>query len=181
MKYRWLALLEPPLSRIGDSNAAKLGWLVRLRWIALGAQSLSILPALRFDLLERERVPVFLAVVAPLALLNAVTWERLRRGLEISPVEAGRPALRRHPRALGAARDLTGGAWNPIVPILLVHSVLGALLLEGRVSARVLRSLVVCLGLIQTTGGFRRDSPARSCPRTSCFPRSSSWRSSSGS
>ena len=52
MKNRVLALLEPPLTRLGDGNAAKLAWLVGLRWIALGAQVLSILPALQFELLE---------------------------------------------------------------------------------------------------------------------------------
>ena len=79
MKNRVLALLEPPLTRLDDGNAAKLGWIVRLRWIALGAQVLSIVPALRFDLLEADLVPVFLAVVAALALLNAISAQRLRR------------------------------------------------------------------------------------------------------
>lgn len=151
MKNRWLALLEPPLTRLGDSNAAKLGWLVRLRWIALGAQSLSILPALRFDLLERERVPVFLAVVGALAVLNAGTWQRLRSGIEVSQVELG-AQLFADIAALSALLALSGGAWNPLVPLLFFHAGLGALLLEGRVSLAFFWSLVGCLAFVQAFG-----------------------------
>ena len=151
MKNRVLALLEPPLTRHGDGNAAKLGWLVRLRWIALGAQSLSILPALRFDLLERERVPVFLGVVAALALLNAITGQRLRRGHEVSAVELG-AQLFADIAALSTLLALSGGAWNPLVPLLFFHAGLGALLLEGRVSLAFFWSLVACLALVQAFG-----------------------------
>jgi two-component system sensor histidine kinase RegB len=151
MKNRVLALLEPPLTRLGDGNAAKLGWIVRLRWIALGAQSLSILPALRFDLLEPERVPVFLAVVAALALLNAVTAQRLRRGGEIVAVELG-GQLFADIAALSALLALSGGAWNPLVPLLFFHAGLGALLLEGRVSLAFFWSLVACLACVQAFG-----------------------------
>lgn len=146
-----LALLEPPHARLGDSDAAKLGWLVRLRWIALCAQGLSILPALRFDLLERERVPVFLAVVGALALLNAITWGRLQNGREVSPVELG-AQLFADIAALSALLALSGGAWNPLVPLLFFHAGLGALLLEGRVSLAFFWSLVACLAFVQAFG-----------------------------
>jgi two-component system sensor histidine kinase RegB len=151
MNNRVLALLEPPLTRLGDGNAAKLGWLVRLRWIALAAQSLSIVPALRFDLLERERVPVFLAVVAALALLNAITGQRLRGGHEVSAVELG-AQLFADIAALSTLLALSGGAWNPLVPLLFFHAGLGALLLEARVSLAFFWSLVGCLALVQAFG-----------------------------
>jgi len=151
MRNRVLALLEPPHSRLGDSEAAKLGWLVRLRWIALCAQGLSILPALRFDLLERDRVPVFLAVVGALALLNAITWRQLRGGREVSPVELG-AQLFADIAALSALLALSGGAWNPLVPLLFFHAGLGALLLEGRVSLAFFWSLVACLAFVQAFG-----------------------------
>ena len=146
-----LALLEPPHARLGDSDAAKLGWLVRLRWIALCAQGLSILPALRFDLLERERVPLFLAVVGALALLNAVTWGRLQRSSEVSQAELG-AQLFADIAALSALLALSGGAWNPLVPLLFFHAGLGALLLEGRVSLAFFWSLVACLAFVQAFG-----------------------------
>jgi len=151
MRNRVLALLEPPLSRLGDSNTAKLGWVVRLRWIALAAQALSILPALRFDLLEPERVPAFLAVVGVLALWNAVSWQRLRRGMDVSDGQLG-VQLGADIAALSALLGLSGGAWNPLVPLLFFHAALGALLLEGTVSLAFFWSLVACLALVQAFG-----------------------------
>ncbi|MFI5315156.1 MAG: sensor histidine kinase [Myxococcota bacterium] len=165
MKIRVLELLDPPLSRLGDSNAAKLGWVVRLRWIALFAQSLSIVPALRFDLLESARVPAFLGVVAALALLNALTWARLRRKDDVSQAELG-AQLFADIAALSALLGLSGGAWNPLVPLLFFHAALGALLLEGRVSLGFFWSLVVCLAFVQAFGhvppglALTRVSPA---------------------
>ena len=151
MKIRVLELLDPPLSRLGDSNAAKLAWVVRLRWVALGAQGLSILPALGFDLLEPARVPVFLGVVAALGLLNALTWARLRRGSDVSQPELG-AQLFADIAALSALLGLSGGAWNPLVPLLFFHAGLGALLLEGRVSLGFFWSLVACLAFVQAFG-----------------------------
>jgi len=151
MRNRVLALLEPPLSRLGDSNAAKLAWVVRLRWIALCAQGLSIVPALRFDLLEPARVPVFLGVVAALAALNALTFGRLRRDRDVSQLELG-AQLFADIAALSALLGLSGGAWNPLVPLLFFHAGLGALLLEGRVSLGFFWSLVACLAAVQAFG-----------------------------
>ncbi|HTO53556.1 MAG TPA: ATP-binding protein [Myxococcota bacterium] len=151
MKFRLFALLDPPLSRLGDSNAAKLGWIVRLRWIALAAQGLSIFPALQFDLLEPARVPLFLGLVAALALLNALTWVRLRRGRDVSQPELGLQ-LFADIAALSALLGLSGGAWNPLVPLLFFHAGLGALLLEGRVSLSFFWSLVACLAFVQAFG-----------------------------
>ena len=48
---------------------------------------------------------------------------------------------------LTALLIMSGGAWNPLVPILFVHSVLGAMLLEGRASILFVVFLVGCLGL----------------------------------
>ena len=151
MKFRFFALLDPPLSQLGDSNAAKLAWVVRLRWIALCAQGLSILPALRFELLERARVPLFLGVVAALALLNALTWARLQRESDVSQPELG-AQLFADIAALSALLGLSGGAWNPLVPLLFFHAGLGALLLEGRVSLGFFWSLVACLAFVQAFG-----------------------------
>ncbi len=151
MKVRLFALLDPPLSQVGDSNAAKLAWVVRLRWIALCAQGLSIFPALRFELLEPALVPVFLGVVAALAGLNAVTWARLRSDRDVSQPELGMQ-LFADIAALSALIGLSGGAWNPLVPLLFFHAGLGALLLEGRVSLGFFWSLVACLAFVQAFG-----------------------------
>ena len=75
------SFIEPPVSSEPDQGTAKIAWLIRLRWVAIGAQLLSILPALHFALLERWLLPSFLGVVAVLATWNVVTWLALRRGL----------------------------------------------------------------------------------------------------
>jgi two-component system sensor histidine kinase RegB len=44
---------------------------------------------------------------------------------------------------------LTGGAWNPMVPLLFVHTGIGALLLEGRLSLLFFAILLGCLFSLQ--------------------------------
>src|SRR6056297_1175689 len=121
------SFFDPPITADPEQTTAKLAWVVRLRWVAITAQVLSIIPALEFELLEPRKLPLFVSVVATLAILNIGTWIGLRRGTRGSPahllIQLGADIL-----ALAALLILTGGAWNPMVPILLVHSVLGALL-----------------------------------------------------
>ena len=73
-----------------------------------------------------------------MAILNIGTWMFLRRGAASSQghllFQLGTDIA-----ALSGLLVLTGGAWNPMVPILFVHTVLGALLLEGRLEPRVHR------------------------------------------
>ncbi len=79
MREMSLSFFGPPISADPARSVAKLGWIVRLRWIAVAAQLLSILPALEFGLLERRLLPIYLGVIASLALLNLATWIALRR------------------------------------------------------------------------------------------------------
>ena len=139
---------SPPIADDETQNAAKLFWLVRLRWLAIGAQVLSIGPALEFEVLEPRMLPAFTAIVAALAALNTATWWRLRGGAEISQREIVFQLVA-DIAVLTALLIMSGGAWNPLVPILFVHAVLGAMLLEGRASIAFVLLLVGCLGLIQ--------------------------------
>jgi two-component system sensor histidine kinase RegB len=148
MRLRPLALLEPPLPGLGDGNAEKLRWVVGLRWVALAAQALSVLPGLHFGLLEPRLVPPFAAVVAALALVNFATRARLARGLEVTQRQI-LLQLTADVLALGTLLALTGGAWNPLVPLIFFHAGLGALLLEGRVSVAFLWILIASLIGIQ--------------------------------
>lgn len=140
----------PPVSAGPAEDAAKLAWVVRLRWVALSAQVLSIAPALAFQLLEPRLLPVFLGVIVALASVNVLTWNQLRKrrpsewrsyilllqlGLDIA--------------ALSALLAITGGAWNPLVPLLFVHAGIGALLLRGRKSFIFFLLLISCLILLQ--------------------------------
>ena len=148
MKLRPLALLEPPFPGLRNGNSAKLRWVVGLRWVALVAQALSILPGLHFGLLEPRLLPPFAGIVAALALVNLATLTRLARGAEVTQREI-LLQLTADVLALGALLALTGGAWNPLVPLIFFHAGLGGLLLEGRVSVAFLWILIASLVGIQ--------------------------------
>ena len=141
----------PPISATRLESTGKLVWLVRLRWLAITAQCLTIAPALEFQLLEPKMLPYFLGVIVMLAGLNVVTWAALQRGAEAT---AGRILFQLSCDVIGLTcmLVLTGGAWNPMVPILFVHTVLGALLLEGRLSLLFFALLIGCLLLLQGLG-----------------------------
>lgn len=139
----------PPIFANTAENKTKLVWLVRLRWIALTAQIVSIFPALEFHILEPALLPAFLGTIGILAALNVITWVALRQGLSPGPAHVFLQ-LTADIAALSTLLALTGGGWNPLVPILFVHSVLGALLLEGRLSPIFFGLLIACLVLLQT-------------------------------
>ncbi|HKK50926.1 MAG TPA: HAMP domain-containing sensor histidine kinase [Myxococcota bacterium] len=163
------SFFDPPITADPEQTTAKLAWVVRLRWVAITAQVLSIIPALEFELLEPRKLPLFVSVVATLAILNIGTWIGLRRGTRGSPahllIQLGADIL-----ALAALLILTGGAWNPMVPILLVHSVLGALLLEGRLGLLFFGMLLASLVLIQVNSQIPPGLAGTLVPANILFP-----------
>jgi two-component system sensor histidine kinase RegB len=148
VKVRPLSLFVPPLAAPGDGNAAKVAWVVRLRWLALTAQAASIWPGLKFGLLEPHVLPAFLAVVAGLAGVNLATRYALRSGEEMAPPQI-LLQLTIDVVALSALLTMTGGAWNPLVPLLFFHACLGALILDGRLSIAFLGIELACLIAVQ--------------------------------
>lgn len=163
------SFFAPPLGADPAQGAAKLAWLVRLRWLALSAQLLSIVPALAFEVLELRLLPEFVGVIAVLATFNAVTWLRLRGKAGVSQPQI-LIQLCADIAALSTLLVLSGGAWNPLVPILFVHSVLGALLLEGRTSVIFFAILVACLGLIQANSYIPARFSGSLLPPVILFP-----------
>ncbi len=163
------SFFDPPITADPEQSTAKLAWVVRLRWVALAAQLLSIVPALEYRMLEAEMLPLFVTVVATLTALNIGTWIGLRRGLRGTPGHL-LAQLAADILGLSALLILTGGAWNPMVPILLVHSVLGALLLEGRLGLVFFGLLLVCLGLIQYNGRIPAGLAGAIVPANILFP-----------
>jgi two-component system sensor histidine kinase RegB len=163
------SFFDPPITADPEQSTAKLAWVVRLRWVAIGAQLVAIVPALEFEVLEPTMLPLFSAVVATLAILNIGTWIGLRRGTKGSPshlmVQLGADIL-----GLSALLILTGGAWNPMVPILLVHSVLGALLLEGRLGLAFFGLLLASLAIIQFNSHIPPGLAGALVPANILFP-----------
>jgi two-component system sensor histidine kinase RegB len=163
------SFFDPPITADAEQSTAKLAWVVRLRWVAIIAQLLSILPALAFRLLEPKMLPLFGAVIATLAVLNIGTWIGLRRG---SRGTAGHLIIQLGADILGlsALLILTGGAWNPMVPILLVHTVLGALLLEGRLGLGFFGLLLGSFVLIQANSHIPPGLEGKLVPANILFP-----------
>lgn len=169
MRATLLSFLEPPISADPAQNSAKLAWVIRLRWIALTAQLLSILPAHEFGVLERDMLPLFLGVICLLAILNVISWAVLHSGRSIGPSQI-LLQLSVDIAALSALLAITGGAWNPLAPILFVHSVLGALLLEGRLSLYFFGLLIGCLLGIQAFAHIPNGLGKDLLPRAILFP-----------
>jgi len=163
------SFFDPPITADAEQSTAKLAWVVRLRWVAIAAQLLSIVPALEFRLLEVTMLPLFCTVIATLAVLNIGTWIGLRRG---SRGTAGHLMIQLGADILGlsALLILTGGAWNPMVPILLVHTVLGALLLEGRLGLTFFGLLLATFVLIQANSHIPPGLAGSLVPANILFP-----------
>jgi two-component system sensor histidine kinase RegB len=169
MQGTFRSFFQPPITADGAQNTAKLIWLVRLRWLALAAQALSIVPALEFQVLEPRLVAPFAGIVAALGILNLVTWLRLRAGARGSQRQI-LLQLTADIAVLSALLSLSGGAWNPLVPILFVHSMLGAMLLEGRTNLLFVVLLIVSLGLIQANSVIPPGLEGALLPATILFP-----------
>lgn len=163
------SLFAPPLSARTEYGTVKLAWVVRLRWIALLAQLGTIWPALYFGLLERRLLAPFLAGIVVLGTLNVATWLWLRRGREASQTHVVLQ-LAADAITLSVMLGLTGGAWNPLAPILFVHAVLGSLLLEGRLSLYFFGVLIACLAGIQTFAYIPHGLQGKLVPSEILFP-----------
>jgi len=169
MREALLAFLQPPISSEPSGGTAKLAWVVRLRWVAIAAQLGSIPAALHFRLLEEELLPLFAGVIALLAVCNVATRATLP-WLRNTPASTLIFQLGADVLALSGLLALTGGAWNPLVPLLFVHAGLGALLLEGRQSLAFFALLTGCMLLLQ---GFSHIPPGlegRRVPAVILFP-----------
>ena len=77
------SFFAPPIAADPAQTTTQLTWIVRLRWLALGAQILSIFFGLEFNVLEPSLVPAFVSVIGLLAAFNLATWFVLRRGREL--------------------------------------------------------------------------------------------------
>ena len=163
------SFFAPPISADPEQSTAKIIWLVRLRWIALTAQLLSIPPALYFQVLEPPMLPYFVGIIGLLASLNFATWRALRRGSSTGRRQV-LLQLGADVAALSGLLALTGGAWNPVAPILFVHAVLGSLLLEGRQSIFFFALLVACLVTIQLVSNIPIGLQGSLVPYQILFP-----------
>jgi len=159
----------PPMSADPAEVNAKLHWIVRLRWLAIVAQLISVFPALYFEMMEPSLLPFFLGAIGLLTGWNVLTWVALRNDWSL-PAPQILIQLCVDIGVLSTLLALTGGAWNPTVPILFVHSVLGAMLLEGRRSLVFFFILLLSVIAIQFNARIPPALENLLIPRSILFP-----------
>jgi len=171
----WLpgAALPAPLSgALGTTDGglrARLVWLTRLRWVAIAGQLAVLGPALSLGWLDRKLLVCFLSIVGGLVLFNAVTARFVIRdrnpGRDMVLIQ-----LLIDLAALTSLLLLSGGAWNPLAPLLLVHAALGALLLNGWRSAANLAAMAVAVASISLAPLHPPALPSFPTPVTVALP-----------
>jgi len=107
-----------------------LRWIVRLRWLAVAGQAVTILLARRF---LHQPLPIMqlLGIVALLAAANLVMQVWLWRGLNPTDRLCGLNLLG-DVVELTALLALSGGGYNPFALLYLVHLTIGAVVLPTR-------------------------------------------------
>src|SRR2546430_1539067 len=107
-----------------------LRWIVRLRWLAVAGQTVTILLARRF---LHQPLPVgqLLGIVGLLAAVNLVMQIWLWRGVNPTDRVCGLNLLG-DVLALTALLALSGGGYNPFALLYLVHLTIGAVVLPTR-------------------------------------------------
>jgi two-component system, sensor histidine kinase RegB len=163
------SFFAPPMTADPAEVTAKLHWVVRLRWLAIAAQIISIFPALYFKMMDPDLLPIFASAIGLLIAWNVLTWWALRLGWELPPPQI-LMQLCVDISILATLLALTGGAWNPTVPILFVHSVLGAMLLQGRRSIAFFIILLISVIVIQFNARIPPALENSLIPRTILFP-----------
>ncbi|NTX01493.1 MULTISPECIES: ATP-binding protein [unclassified Myxococcus] len=113
-----------------SSSAIALGWLVRLRWHAVGGTALTVFVAVRVLGLDLPVVPL-LAVVATTGVSNLLLALWLRRAPVVKSHHLG-GVLAFDIMLLTALLALSGGPDNPFAMLYLVHVALAALVLGPR-------------------------------------------------
>lgn len=149
----WLPGASLPASLAGGLGVsdgglrARLVWLTRLRWVAIAGQLAVLAPALSLGWLDRKLLVCFVSIVGGLVLFNVVTARFVIRdrnpGRDMVLIQ-----LLIDLAALTSLLLLSGGAWNPLAPLLLVHAALGALLLNGWRSAANLAAMGIAVAAI---------------------------------
>ena len=132
----WLPPADP------DEGKLWLGWLVRLRWLALFAQGATL--GFVFNLLDGwPALSVWGSTMVALGVVNLWTISRMGQREEV-PETAVLGQLVIDVVALTAFFMVGGGPENPFVPLYLVHVAMGAVMLSPSLAAAL--TAVVLLG-----------------------------------
>lgn len=137
-------LLKSPLrfpSHIINNEVAKLIWITRLRWFALGLFIALLLPAFKFGFLQRGHILFYLFGICLLFAFNLVSLFLFTEKFFLESQSDKR--INSFIFCLQFAFDLfiltyllwfSGGIKNPFIVLFLLNTALGGLLIPGRVA-----------------------------------------------
>jgi two-component system sensor histidine kinase RegB len=134
-------------SVLSEELAEKARWLVNLRWVAISAQLLCIPPGLFLELLQPPDLPVYLAIVASLVVVNLVAPRFAHRF-----ARKGEWYLFFHLvidlAALGTLLAISSGCQNPMAALIYLNAALGPLILSGIRNIAFLTATCLCLVIV---------------------------------
>ena len=138
----WSTRTNPwALAEDHDENRMWLAWLVRLRWVAIVGQIVTLAFTVPVIDLPAMVLPAMAGLVGLLAVTNVITV-RVLTDRERVPVSALFGQLLLDVVVLTAFFAGAGGAGNPFVALYLIHIAIGAVILPSR-EAVTLMTLVV--------------------------------------
>lgn len=145
-----LSLFRFPLLD-GNSESAKLVWLIRLRWIAIGLFVLLAGPAMLSGALQRTTLIIYVGVLSLLFIFNLMTHL-----VFVAPRKSITPLFICFQLALDlvvltSLLLVSGGFANPFVGLFLLNASLGGVLIRGKYSWPFLflcHALLVALQII---------------------------------
>ncbi|HMV68308.1 MAG TPA: histidine kinase dimerization/phospho-acceptor domain-containing protein [Myxococcota bacterium] len=130
------------LANTRDEGVMWLAWLVRLRWLAVIAQLLTL--SFTFVVLDRLTVvlPILLSLAALLATTNLASMRLLRTRTHI-PQEALLAELMLDIVVLTAFLFCAGGTQNPFVMLYLIHVAMAAVMIRNAYAIVVMVAVIV--------------------------------------
>lgn len=136
------------MPRTDDEGSMWLTWLVRLRWVAIIAQIITL--SFAFALLDRPTLvlPFLGVVIASLTLANGYAIQVLATQEEIVSEEQLLGQLIIDVIALTGFFVLAGGPNNPFTALYLVHVAMGAVMLAPRRAGALSLIVLICYGIL---------------------------------
>jgi len=131
----------------------RLGWLVRLRWIAVFGLAVVIV-ATRFILRIPVPIAILFAIAAAIALYNAAFWLAVRAAIRAASIRlqvAERLAVTQiilDLFALGLLIHFAGGVENPFIFYFIFHIIIASMLLGARAVRQIIVFAILLLSLI---------------------------------
>lgn len=121
---------SPDIWRNSNENAAKLLWLLKLRWAALIAQTLCIFPGIHFGFINADHLVLFIITICLLVIVNFISIRRLAHNSTIQHKHLFFQMFF-DLATLSSLLFLSGGSKNPFISLLFFHAALSPLLLSG--------------------------------------------------